>query len=47
MLPGWQPMHGVRCLLADFEDVLEMLRLEALIGNLGSDDLRRVNAWLN
>jgi len=27
--------------------VLEMLRLEALIGNLGSDDLRRVNAWLN
>ena len=30
-----------------YDYVLEMLRLEALIGNLGSDDLRRVNAWLN
>ena len=30
-----------------YDYVLEILQLEALIGNLDSDDLRRVNAWLN
>jgi outer membrane protein len=30
-----------------YDYVLEMLQLEALIGNLSSDDLRRVNTWLN
>jgi outer membrane protein len=30
-----------------YDYVLEMLQLEALTGNLDSDDLRRVNAWLN
>ena len=30
-----------------YDYVLEMLQLEALIGDLDSDDLRRVNTWLN
>ena len=30
-----------------YDYVLEILQLEALIGNLDGDDLRRVNAWLN
>jgi outer membrane protein len=30
-----------------YDYVLEILQLEALVGNLDSDDLRRVNAWLN
>ena len=30
-----------------YDYVLEVLQLEALIGNLDSDDLHRVNAWLN
>jgi outer membrane protein len=30
-----------------YDYVLELLQLEAVIGDLGSDDLRRVNAWLN
>jgi outer membrane protein len=30
-----------------YDYVLEILQLEALIGNLDNDDLRRVNAWLN
>ena len=30
-----------------YDYVLEILQLEALIGDLDSDDLRRVNTWLN
>ena len=30
-----------------YDYVLEVLRLEALVGNLTDDDVRRVNAWLN
>ena len=34
-------------LMERYDYVLEILQLEALIGNLDRDDLRRVNAWLN
>jgi outer membrane protein len=30
-----------------YDYILEMLQLEALIGNLDGEDVRRVNAWLN